>query len=266
MIAEKLKQLKNIKCFFLDLDGTIYLGNKILPGTLEFLEEMKKRDIKVLFLTNNSSKSAEFYVEKLKNMGVKSPFLNVFTSGQAAYSYVKDKFPNKKAFLFANKIVSEDMHSKGLQIDNEHPDYVLITYDTELDYHKMDRVCYYVRKGLPYIASHPDFNCPTEYGFAPDIGATIAYIEACTGRRPDLIVGKPNATIIDEAVDLVNVPKNRIAMVGDRLYTDVEAAIQNGLLGVLVLSGETNSKMLKESSIKPHLVYNRLIDLVDDLD
>lgn len=247
------------------MDGTIYLGNQLLPGTLEFLEKMKQREIDVLFLTNNSSKSKEYYVEKLKRMGIEEPFLKVLTSGNAICHYAMKHYAEKKAFLFANQIVTEEMTEQGLLVDNENPDYVILTYDTELDYQKMDRVCHFIRQGLPYIASHPDFNCPMEYGFAPDIGATMAYIEASTGRRPDLIIGKPNAGIINDALELMDVLPEEVAMVGDRLYTDVEAALQNGLLGVLVMSGETTDELLKSSPTVPDLVYPRLIDMVEDL-
>lgn len=261
----ELNRLKNIKCFFVDLDGTFYLENRILAGSLEFLQEMQNRGIKVLFLTNNSSKSSQYYIERLKKMNVKEPFLNILTSGDAICDYAMQHFPNQKAFLFANQIVTSDMQEKGLIIDNDNPDYVLITYDTELTYQKMDRVCYYVRQGLPYIASHPDFNCPTKYGFAPDIGATIAYIKASTNREPDLIIGKPYAGIIDEALKIMQVKRNEVAMIGDRLYTDVKAGIDNDLLGILVLSGETDLAMLEASSINPDLIYPSLIDIVADL-
>ncbi len=264
-MMDKKEILKQIDCFFLDMDGTFYLGNQILPGSLEFLHEMERRNIQVLFLTNNSSKSKQYYLEKLKHMQVREPFLNVLTSGNAICHYALKNFKNKKAFLFANKIVTEEMAAEGLLIDQKNPDYVLLTYDTELDYHKMDRVCHFIRQGLPYIASHPDFNCPMEYGFAPDIGATIAYIEASTGRRPDKIIGKPNAGIIDDALELMQVEREKVAMVGDRLYTDVEAALQHGLLGILTLSGETTAEMLAKSATKPDLVYDRLIDIVNDL-
>ena len=267
---DNLTKLKKIKGLLLDLDGTFYMGNQILPGSLEFLSEIKKKDIKVLFLTNNSSRSANYYIKKLIKMGVEEPFLNVLTSGQAVGKYVLKHFPNQRVFLLANQIVTDEMAEMGLLIDNHDPEYVLITYDTELTYEKLDRVCYFVRSGLPYIASHPDFNCPTEYGFAPDIGATIAYIEASTGRKPDAIIGKPNSLIIDQAIEILNqaivkskitesttselqtykskttisaITKSEVAMVGDRLYTDIEAAIQSKILSILVMSGETNQQM-----------------------
>jgi len=262
---EKIDALKRIKYFLLDMDGTFYLENKILEGSLEFLEEIKKRSIKTLFLTNNSSKPVDAYLEKLKNMGAPEEFLNVITSGDATLRFAKQHYPNKKAYLLANQIVSKDMLAKDLLVDLEDPDYVILTYDTELDYHKLDRICYFIRQGLPYIASHPDLNCPMSYGFAPDIGATIAYIKASTGRLPDKIIGKPNAEIINDGLEVLGAKREEVAMVGDRLYTDVEAAIQNGLLGILVLSGETDLDMLAASDIKPDLVYDSLLDIIDDL-
>jgi len=261
-----VEKLKDIKCMFLDMDGTFYLGNQILPGSLEFLRDAAERDLKILFLTNNSSRSAEYYVEKLKNMGVQPPFLNVLTSGQTTGRYVLKNYPSQKGFILANSIVTAEMKKIGLQIDEHSPDYVLITYDTELDYKKLDRLCHFVRGGLPYIASHPDFNCPVEYGFAPDIGATIAYVAASTGREPDVIIGKPHKYIIEDAISLVNEKKEHIAMVGDRLYTDIAAAIDNGLLSVLVMSGETDQKMLDSSEMRPDLVFQQLVDIVTFLE
>jgi len=134
MYEKKFKVLKNIKCFFLDLDGTFYLGDQILPGSLEFLEEIEKRSLKVLFVTNNSSRSANYYVEKLKKMGVREPFLNVLTSGQATAGFALQKFPKQKAYLLANEIVTVEMLEAGINVDYENPDYVMITYDTELTY------------------------------------------------------------------------------------------------------------------------------------
>ena len=187
------ERLSQVKCFMLDMDGTFYLGDRLLEGSLDFLEALERTGRRVLFVTNNSSKSADRYVEKLKGMGVREPFLNVLTSGQAAGRYCLRTFPGQKAFLLGNGLLRAELERMGLAIDNEHPDYVLIGYDTTLDYEKMTKVCDLVRAGLPYVATHPDFNCPTETGFAPDIGAIIAFIEASAGRRPDVILGKPYA-------------------------------------------------------------------------
>ncbi|MDY4062129.1 MAG: HAD family hydrolase, partial [Candidatus Limiplasma sp.] len=191
------EKLSSIKCFMLDMDGTFYLGANLLDGSLDFLEMLRETGRTNLFLTNNSSKSADVYRQKLARMGVAERYRNVLTSGQAAGSWCLREMPGKKAFLLGNDMLRAELEQMGVAIDNDRPDYVLIAYDTTLDYAKMTAVCDFVRAGLPYIATHPDFNCPTETGFAPDIGAIIAFIEASTGRRPDLIIGKPYGGIVE---------------------------------------------------------------------
>lgn len=171
---------------------------------------------------------------------MREPFLNVLTSGQAAGHYCLRTYPGQKAFLLGNELLRAELERMGLVIDNEHPDYVLIGYDTTLDYRKNDKSVRPVRAGLPYVATHPDFNCPTETGFAPDIGAIIAFIEASAGRRPDVILGKPYAGIVEEALKLTGLTKQELAMVGDRLYTDIATGLNFGILSILVLTGEAS--------------------------
>ncbi len=256
------EQLSKIRCFLLDMDGTFYLGNQLIEGSLDFLAKLKETGRQCLFLTNNSSKSASFYKEKLKKMNVPEEFRNVLTSGQAAARYVTARFPGKRAFLLANAIETEEMRALGVEIDQEHPDYVLIAFDTELDYQKMTMLCDHVRAGLPYIATHPDFNCPTETGFIPDIGATIAYVKASTGREPDVIIGKPNSGIVEETLRVTGLKKEEMAMVGDRLYTDIATGVNFGMLSILVMSGETTAQMAADSPIKPGLTFGRLSDMI----
>ena len=259
---ELRERLSGIRCFLLDMDGTFYLGNQLIEGSLDFLEALRRTGRQCLFLTNNSSKSASFYQQKLGRMGVPEAFRNVLTSGQAAARYLTNRFPGKKAFLLANAIETEELKALGVEIDQEHPDYVLIAFDTELDYKKMTMLCDHVRSGLPYIATHPDFNCPTETGFIPDIGATIAYVKASTGREPDLVIGKPNSGIVEETLRVTGLKKEEMAMVGDRLYTDIATGVNFGMLSILVMSGETTAQMAAESPIKPDLTFGRLSDMI----
>ena len=150
----------------------------------------------------------------------------------------------------------------GVEVDQENPDYVLIAFDTELDYQKMCMLCDHVRSGLPYIATHPDFNCPTETGFIPDIGATIAYVKASTGREPDLVIGKPNSGIVEETLRVTGLKKEELAMVGDRLYTDIATGVNFGMTSILVMSGETTAEMAAESTVKPTLTFGKLADMI----
>lgn len=252
------KRLSQVRCFMLDMDGTFYLGDRLLEGSLDFLDALERTGRRALFVTNNSSKSADRYVRKLRGMGVREPFLNVLTSGQAAGRYCLRTFPGKRAFLLGNELLRAELEGMGLLIDNARPDYVLIGYDTTLDYEKMTKVCDFVRSGLPYIATHPDFNCPTETGFAPDIGAIIAFIEASAGRRPDVILGKPYAGIVQDALELTGLEKHELAMVGDRLYTDIATGKNFGILSILVLTGEARMEDIAKTGVEPDLIFERL--------
>lgn len=259
--AELRAKLAPIKCFMLDMDGTFYLDDDLIEGSLDFLDKLEATGRKSLFVTNNSSKSADVYVKKLEKMGVREVFRNVLTSGHAAASYCLREFAGKKAFLLGNDMLRKELIGLGMEIDDENPDYVLIAYDTTLDYAKMTAVCDFVRQGLPYIATHPDFNCPTatvKTGFAPDIGAIIAFIEASTGRRPEVILGKPYAGIVEEALKLTGLQKHELAMVGDRLYTDIKTGLNFGMLSIMVLTGEGTLEEVKETGIEPDLIFERL--------
>ena len=254
--------LNDVKCFLLDMDGTFYLGDAIIEGSLEFIDRVLATGWDYLFLTNNSSHNANFYVQKLAKMGLSIDRSRVMTSGEATCEKLKELYPGKRAFVLGNEFLVEEFHEAGIPVDNEHPDIVVIGFDTTLDYKKMQDVCDFVRAGLPYIATHPDFNCPTETGFMPDIGAIMAFIEASTGRRPDLIVGKPHTGIVEAVLKRTGLKVGELAMVGDRLYTDIETGLRSGMLSILVMSGETTEAMLAQSPTKPDLKFGRLSDMI----
>ncbi len=263
MIREKLK---NVKCFLLDMDGTFYLGDNLIEGSLDFLAHLKKTGRTARFLTNNSSKSAKVYAEKLRKMGVEEEYRDVISSGHAAAHYCLKTFPGKKCYLLGNPMLTEELVSMGLELTEEDPDYVLVAFDTTLDYAKMCKVCDYIREGKPYVATHPDYNCPTETGFIPDMGAIMAFIEASTGRKADIIIGKPYAGIVEEALMRTGFQKEEMAMCGDRLYTDVATGVNFGMTGILVLSGEATMDDVATSDVKPHLIFGKLADMIPYLD
>lgn len=260
------EKLKNIKCFLLDMDGTFYLGDKLIDGSLDFLKALEETGRTARFLTNNSSKSASVYSEKLKKMGVDEKYRDVISSAHAAANYCMEKFGDKKCYLLGNDMLKAELLTLGLNIidkdDAESADYVLVAFDTTLDYKKMCIVCDYIRDGKPYIATHPDFNCPTETGFIPDMGAIMAFIKASTGRDADIILGKPYKGIVEEALRRTGYSLNEMAMVGDRLYTDVATGVNHGMTGILVLSGEATLKDMEESEVKPHLIFGKLSDMI----
>lgn len=258
-----MKSLNDVKLFLLDMDGTFYLGNQLIEGSLDFIRRVQETGRDFLFLTNNSSHNAPFYVERLKRMGLEIDRRRVMTSGEATCEKINELYPSKRVFVLGNEFLLEDFREAGIPVDQENPEIVVIGFDTTLDYAKMTAVCDFVRAGLPYIATHPDFNCPTETGFIPDIGAIMAFIEASTGRRPDLVVGKPNTGIVEAVLRRTGLKVEELAMVGDRLYTDIETGLRSGMLSILVMSGETTEEMLAASETVPDLKFDRLADMND---
>ena len=254
--------IQDVRCFLLDMDGTFYLGENLIPGSLDFIRRVEETGRDFLFLTNNSSHNADFYVQRLARMGLNVGREKVLTSGEATAAVLKEKYPGKRAFVLGNEFLLEEMREAGVTVDQTDPEIVVVGYDTTLDYKKMTAVCDHVRAGLPYIATHPDFNCPTETGFAPDIGAIMAFIEASTGRRADLVVGKPHTGIVQAALKRTGLAVDQLAMVGDRLYTDIETGLKSGMLSILVMSGETTPEMLAAYPNKPDLVFDRLAEMI----
>lgn len=256
-----MRSFDDVKLFLLDMDGTFYLGDRLIDGSLSFIDRVQKTGRDFLFLTNNSSHNAAFYVERLHRMGLDVPRSKILTSGEATCEVISEKYPAKRAYVLGNEYLIEEFHEAGIPVDDVNPEIAVIGFDTTLTYEKMRKICDLVRAGLPYIATHPDFNCPTENGFMPDIGAIIAFIETSTGRRPDLIVGKPNTGIVEAAVRRTHIAPAQMAMVGDRLYTDIETGIRSGMLSVLVMSGETTREMLASSATRPDYTFDRLCDM-----
>lgn len=254
--------LSQVDCFALDMDGTIYLGERWIDGARDFLERIEATGRSYVFVTNNSSKNAAVYVEKLKRMGLLVGEEKIVTSGQATIHYLKKHYAGRKVFLLGNELLQDEFVQEGIRLEKENPDVVVTAFDTSLDYQKMCKVCDFVREGLPYLATHPDYNCPTEDGFIPDAGAIHAFIHASAFRYPDRVIGKPNEDIITYLTERVNVERGRIAMVGDRLYTDIAAGRNHGLKSVLVLSGEARLEDAEISEVKPHLIFSSVREMI----
>ncbi len=257
--------LPQIRCFALDMDGTVYLGEQWIDGALDFLHRIEETGRSYVFVTNNSSKNAAVYVDKLHRMGLDVGEDRIVTSGQATIWYLQNHFPGKKVFLLGNPLLQEEFAQAGILLEEEHPDVVVTAFDTSLDYRKMCRVCDHVRAGLPYLATHPDYNCPTETGFIPDAGAIHAFIHASAYRYPDRIIGKPNGDIVEYLTSRVNVKREETAMVGDRLYTDIAAGRNNGLKSILVLSGEASMEDVRRSEVLPDMIFDSVKEIAQQL-
>ena len=257
-----IKFLSTIQGFLLDMDGTFYLGNRLLPGAKQLLELLEHNNIQYLFLTNNSSKHAYLYAQKLQSLGVSVAEENIFTSGQATAIFLKEREAGSKVYVVGTQALIDEFAQNGFVIDEQNPDFIVLGFDTTLTYEKLWKLCSFVHAGLPYYATHPDFNCPIENGFMPDIGAMIAFVAASTGRKPDVVIGKPNRPMVNAITAKLGIPVEKLAMVGDRLYTDI-ALGKAGIKTILVLSGETKLEDLKGSEFQPDLIVEDLAELVE---
>jgi HAD superfamily hydrolase (TIGR01457 family) len=255
-----IEVLNQIHLFLLDMDGTIYLGEKLLPGARAFLHLLEARNVPYLFLTNNSSKQANQYALKLQRLGLDVDRDKIFTSGQATAVYLHKLHPNARIYLVGTPALEDEFQQHGFQLVTNNPDFAVLGFDTTLTYEKLWRLCDFVRAGLPYIATHPDFNCPIEDGYMPDIGAMMAFVEASTGRRPDVVVGKPNSPIIEAVVEKTETAVSDICMIGDRLYTDIALGAA-GITTVLTLSGEARREDLSGAPHQPDFVVQDLAEL-----
>ncbi|MGB7872826.1 MAG: HAD-IIA family hydrolase [Anaerolineales bacterium] len=184
--------LAQIRCFLLDMDGTFYLGEELLDGALEFIDVVNQQGRNYLFLTNNSSKNSRQYAEKLNRLGLPISREKIMTSGEATAMYMQRKNTGARVYVVGTQSLENEFYERDFVLADKSPDFAVLGFDTTLTYAKLWKLCDLVRAGVRYIATHPDYNCPTETGFMPDIGATIAFVKASTGREPDLIVGKPN--------------------------------------------------------------------------
>lgn len=253
------------KIFLLDMDGTIYLGNQLIDGALQFIEALRKNNNKFIFLTNNSSKSQLEYVEKLKKLGISITIDSIFSSTEATILYLKKLNKGNKVYLVGTPTFEEAFNNAGFEIissELETPDFVIIAYDTTLTYEKVKIACNFINKGITYIATHPDITCPLENGnYIPDIGSILAMIKSATNKEP-LIIGKPNQYIIDALIEKYNFSKDDLIIVGDRIYTDIATGVNCNFQSALVLTGETTIDILDASDIKPTYIFNSIKDII----
>ncbi|ADK82610.1 HAD-IIA family hydrolase [Sediminispirochaeta smaragdinae] len=260
-----MSELSEKKCFLLDMDGTIYLGDRLIDGASDFLHKIKANGKQYIFLTNNSSKNKRVYVEKLKRMGIAADSSEVFTSGEATIMYLNKIKKNAHIFLLGTPALEEEFEDAGFSLvreRNQDVDFVVLGFDTTLTYNKLWIACDYIAEGVEYIATHPDFVCPLEGGRCmPDAGSMIALIKGTTGKEP-LVIGKPNRFIIDAILEKYSLKKEDMAIVGDRLYTDIRTGLDNGIDSILVMSGETDESMLASTEFIPKYLFGSVKDII----
>ena len=252
--------LEGVKAVFLDLDGTVYLGGELIPGALEFLSRCEKQGVQRFFLSNNSSRSVEQYVTKLHKMNIPCTADDVLLSTHDLLSWLKQEGVNK-TWAIATEGMCQMMEDVGISTRDDDPEYVVLGYDTEINYEKISTGSIHMHRGVPLVASHPDMVCPSPDGGLPDVGAYLAMLKVTTGKDPVHITGKPNPGMIMHKIEELGLDPAECAMVGDRLYTDMEMALQAGCVSVLVLSGEATMSDLQNSGKEVSVV----VDSVDSL-
>jgi HAD superfamily hydrolase (TIGR01450 family) len=248
--------------FMIDMDGTVYKGGDLIPGAIEFIDSLKSHGIPFVFLTNNSSAPRTHYYEKLRRMGFDVTLDNVLTSAMAASRYVLSEHPGARVFPVASPEVAEEMRQAGLDIVDDDPDIVLLTFDRTIDYQKINKAYRFLTDGALFVATHPDDLCPTEDSYDIDIGPFIRMFEQMC-QTSAVVIGKPNARMLEMAALEMGVDPRTTVMVGDRLYTDIEMAVRAGIASILVLSGETSREQLEASGMEPTFVLGSVAEIPD---
>ncbi len=255
--------LKNKKLFLLDMDGTIYLDDMLFDGTLEFLDYVKSIGGKYMFLTNNSSKSVDKYIEKLGSLGIESVKEDFFTSVDATIVALRDT-GYKKIYVFGTGSFKKQMMEAGYNITDKLEDDIdclLLGFDTELTFQKYEDSCILLNRGVDYIATNPDLVCPTWYGYVPDCGSAIESLYNATKRRPK-VIGKPQPDMVYQALKLTGYEKEDAVIIGDRLYTDIACGVNAGIDQIFVLSGEGTEQDIEEYKIYPTYVMKDIKELL----
>lgn len=255
--------LKKVKYILLDMDGTVYLGGRLIGEMDKTLDALRAAGKKLIYLTNNSSKSVENYYDKLKKMNLLKADDEVKTSGTAAIGFLKTERNGKTVRLLGTEGLKKEFVDSGINvIENGVADVSVLAYDTELSYVKLCKFTDNLMENSEYIATHPDINCPSENYPLPDVGAFIELIKASTRRTPDKIIGKPYALFGTELMKEYNARPDEFMMVGDRLYTDIAFGVNCGFHTLFVLSGEGTADMIADSEKKPEFVLDSLNDIV----
>lgn len=258
-MTDQYDKLRNTKLFVLDMDGTIYLGDRVFPQAVEFVSKAKAAGKKIIYFTNNASKNPVIYYEKLKRMGFEAERDEIITSGDVTAGYLKKYHPGEPVYLVGTPALEQSFASYGIRL-SEKSNIVVSSFDTTLTYEKLEIACHLIRNGAIFYSTHPDLNCPTEDGFIPDSGSICALITASTGKSPKYF-GKPYKETAEIISQFSGIPFENTCVVGDRLYTDIALGKNNGITSVLVLTGETKPEDVNEQSA-PDYIFNDIGEII----
>ena len=265
-VKNKLAKIKHVA---LDMDGTIYMGDSLFPYTIPFLERLKQMNISYSFLTNNPSKSLDDYLQKLEKMGIRATEEEMYTTTVATIDYIKAHYPEaRRLFLLGTPSMISQFEKAGFISTTDDaedvPDLIVAAFDLTLTYARLCRAAWWISQGIPYIATNPDKVCPTNLPTVlVDCGSICKCLEHATGRQPDITLGKPDPNMLIGILQQKQLQPDQIAMVGDRIYTDIAMAQNAGAVGVLVLSGETTLEIANAAPNPPDVIAQNIGELGD---
>ncbi len=250
--------------YIFDLDGTVYLGEALLPTAGETLRELRARGVRTIFISNNPTHAREDYAAKLTRLGVPTSIEDILTSSLVLVDFLKRRMPGARLFVVGEEPLCAELRRNGFELTEQAHDVdaVIASFDRTLVYRKLQIAFDAIRAGARFFATNSDRFCPVPGGGEPDCAAVIAAIEACTDTRVEAVVGKPSRYMIDAALDLMSLPAAECLMTGDRLETDVLMGQEAGMATALPLTGATPKSALEGSSIQPTYILRRLGDLL----
>lgn len=262
------KKVRDKKLFLFDIDGTLFLSDTVIDGCRELLAEIKKQKKRSIFITNNSSKSTQEYVEKFKRAGIETNPEDFMTALNAAIIYLKKKFNGKKIYVLGTKALIDELRKNKINAVSSYEegiDCALASFDTELTYEKIEEMCRVLRnEHTEFLATNPDLVCPVEGGFVPDCGSICIMLENAVKRKP-VFIGKPNTLMIDLCLEETNNKKEDAVIVGDRLSTDILCGVRSGVDTIAVFTGETNQKEIDEWEYNPTFTYDSVMNIYEEI-
>ena len=266
---DKAKNLSNKKLFLMNMDGTIYLDDRLLPGAAEFIQRVRVKG-RAVFLTNNSSRGIDAYLAKMKRLGIPAEEEDFLTSVDATIYYLEDKFGKeaggKTMYVMGTESFRKQLTDAGFKVTTEPdptPDMVLLGFDRELTYKKLEDVSRILSEnwGIPYFAANPDWVCPAEFGYVPDCGSMAQMIEHATGRKP-IFMGKPEPLMAELAMKKFGYSKEETLILGDRIYTDIACGVNAGIDSAFLLSGEGRLQDIDKYGIMPTYIFNSIKEIL----
>ncbi len=259
--------MQKFRGYIFDLDGTVYLGDNAIPGAVQTIAALREQDCGVIFLSNKPLQPRDVYAKKLTRLGIPTSPDDVINSSQVLTQYLVQEMGDATVFIIGEQPLLDEMAAAGLMI-SDNPgeiDVVVASFDRTFDYRKLDIGYQALRLGARFFATNADRTCPIEGGDIPDAAAVIGALEGCSGRKVELVAGKPSAMIVDMVLKVLDLNANDCLMIGDRLETDILMGNQAGMSTALVLTGVTQQDDLSHSSVSPKYVLNSIVEIFDSL-